>query len=111
MQRCDSRWSPAAIGVKATYTSAMKPNRTLVEDVRYRRNSGKHLLMLRFSHFDPIRTSGALNGSALETVSYHYPSLYDVLSLAKAQTDLAFLKLWLLKEHGHGQHEGTHPQE
>jgi hypothetical protein len=38
-------------------------------------------------------------------------SLYDVLSLAKAQTDPALLKLRLLKEHGHGQHEGTHPQE
>jgi hypothetical protein len=46
-----------------------------------------------------------------KTVSYHYPSLYDVLSLAKAQTDPALLKLRLLKEHGHGQHEGTHPQE
>jgi hypothetical protein len=33
-----------------------KPNRNPAEDVRYRRNSGKHLLMLSFSHFDPVRT-------------------------------------------------------
>ena len=73
MQRCDSRWSPAAIGVKATYTSAMKPNRTLVEDVRYRRNSGKHLLMLRFSHFDPKQTllaTASANAALPLTQSY-----------------------------------------
>ena len=43
--------------------------------------------------FDPNQTSGALNGSALEAVSQPYPSIYDVLSLAKAQTDPALLKL------------------
>jgi hypothetical protein len=34
-----------------------KLNHTLAEDVRYRRNSEKHLLAMSFSHFDPTRTS------------------------------------------------------
>jgi hypothetical protein len=63
----------------------------------------------------PVLTQSGHRAHSMEvrskTVSYHYPSLYDVLSLAKAQTDPALLKLRLLKEHGHGQHEGTHPQE
>jgi hypothetical protein len=37
----------------------MKPNRAPAQDVRYR-NSGKHLLVLSFSHFDPERTSGRI---------------------------------------------------
>src|SRR5712691_912924 len=32
-------------------------------NVRYRRKSGKHLLILRFSHYDPTRTSPGLNGN------------------------------------------------
>jgi hypothetical protein len=31
-------------------------NRNPAEDVRYRRNSGKHLLVLSFSQFDPTET-------------------------------------------------------
>ena len=33
-----------------------KLNHAPAEDVRYRRNSGKHLFILSFSHFDPMRT-------------------------------------------------------
>jgi hypothetical protein len=36
--------------------ASMKPNRTPAEDVRYRRNSGKHLLAMSSSQFDPSRT-------------------------------------------------------
>jgi hypothetical protein len=36
----------------------MKPNRMPAEDVRYRRNGGKHLLLLSISHFDPHVWSG-----------------------------------------------------
>jgi hypothetical protein len=32
------------------------PTRLVAEDVRYRRNYGKHLLVLSFSHFNPKRT-------------------------------------------------------
>ena len=35
-------------------------NRNPAEDVRYRRNSGKHSLVLSFSHFDPNRTLPSL---------------------------------------------------
>jgi hypothetical protein len=35
-------------------------NRNPAEDVRYRRNGGKHLLVLSFSHFDPKRSLAAL---------------------------------------------------
>jgi hypothetical protein len=67
------------------------------------------------SRFHTAKTQSGHRAHSMEvrskTVSYHYPSLYDVLSLAKAQTDPALLKLRLLKEHGHGQHEGTNPQE
>ena len=31
-------------------------NPTALGNVRYRRNSGKHLLVLSFSHFDPTET-------------------------------------------------------
>jgi hypothetical protein len=42
-----------------------KLNHTLAEDVRYRRNSGKHLLAMSFSHFDP----NVWSGRALQEVS------------------------------------------
>jgi hypothetical protein len=73
------------------------------------------MLALSFSAFE---TPTGHRAHAMEVRSKPFPSLsdgrlspYDVLSLAKAQTDPALLKLRLLKEHGHGQHEGTHPQE
>ena len=37
----------------------MKASRTSAADVRYRRNGGKHLLVLSFSAFDPKQTSGS----------------------------------------------------
>jgi hypothetical protein len=41
--------------------ASMKPNRAPAEDVGYRRNSGKHLLTMSFSHFDPERTLGLIS--------------------------------------------------
>jgi hypothetical protein len=47
-------------------------NRNPAEDVRYRRNSGKHLLVLSFSHFDPKATLGK---SAIEPVGCNFLSV------------------------------------
>jgi hypothetical protein len=35
--------------------ASIAPNRTLAKDVRYQGKSGKHLLALSFSQFDPNR--------------------------------------------------------
>jgi hypothetical protein len=43
-------------GMQNVRLASMKPNRTPAEDVRYRRNSGKHLLAMSSSQFDPERT-------------------------------------------------------
>jgi hypothetical protein len=52
-------------GMQNVRLASMKPNRTPAEDVRYRRNSGKHLLAMSSSQFDP----NVWSGRALQVVS------------------------------------------
>jgi hypothetical protein len=47
-------------GMETSPFASMMPDRPPTEDVRYPQNSGKHLLVLSFSHFDPTRTLGEI---------------------------------------------------
>jgi hypothetical protein len=73
-------------GMQNVRLASMKPNRTPAEDVRYRRNSGKHLLAMSSSQFDPTETLAVPDDNSLDAGFSHIKALHLAARMPSSET-------------------------